>query len=165
MAGKPGRMAQINSQLAQFTAATAAVTLSSGQKLSRNFKYYRAGNGDSTEVTRDELLLICHNIRMDMFGMHNLLIDEEMQQSPFLVSLACAVFDGFENLHRKILFFDAGRIENVIPEIDMQRAFWSGYTEPSFYNIELTDRLEHALPFSMKVISKQIEQFPDQAEI
>lgn len=158
-------MAQINSQLVQFTAATAAATLSAGQKLSRNFRYYRAGKEDSTSVTRNELLLICHNIRMDMFGMHNLLIDEKMQQSPFLVSLASAVFDGFENLHRKVLFFDAGRIEKIIPEIDMQRVFWSGYTEPSFYNIELAVRLEHAQPFSMKVISKQIEQFPDQAEI
>ncbi len=158
-------MAQINSQLAQFTAATAAVTLSAGQKLSRNFRYYRAGMGDSTKVTRNDLLLICHNIRMDMFGMHNLLIDEEMKQSPFLVSLASAVFDGFENLHRKVLFFDAAQIESIIVEIDTQRAFWSDYTEPSFYNIKLIERLEHTLPSSMKLISIQIEQLPDQAEI
>lgn len=158
-------MAQLDSQLAQFTAATAAATLSTGQKLIRNFRYYRAATSDEEIITRTELLLICHNIRMDMFGMHNLLNDEEMQQSPFLVSLASRINDSYENLHRKMLFFDAKLIQDIIPEIDSQRQFWSGYTEPSFYNYELTYSLEHTLPVTIKIIEDQIKPFPDQIEI
>ncbi|MCC5941355.1 MAG: hypothetical protein JJU37_07405 [Balneolaceae bacterium] len=158
-------MAQIDSQLAQFTAATAAATLSTGRKLIRNFRYYRSAQSDLTTITSGELLLICHTIRMDMFGMHNLLNDEQMQQSPFLVSLAARINDSFENLHRKVLFFDADLIEMIIPEIDSQRDFWAGCTEPSFYNFELTRYLEHTLPVSIKFIENQINQFPDQIEI
>ncbi len=154
-------MAQLNSELAQFTAATAAATLSAGQKLIRNFNYYRSASSDEDLITREELLLICNNIRMDLFGMHNLLNDELMQHSPFLVSLACRINDSYEELHRKLLFFDIQFIENIIPQMDTVRHFWADCTEPFFYNSLLEYELEHGQSEAIKQTEKAIKKLPE----
>jgi hypothetical protein len=152
-------MAQLNSELLEFAAAAAAATLTTSRKLIRNFTYYRANNESTETIYRTDLLQICHNIRMDAFGMHNLLEKEENRCSPFLVSLAGEINDSLEDLHRKALFFHAGSIEMLIPELDNLRTFWNNYTDEAFYQ-NLNTYLEDVLPKSLALAEREIEQFP-----
>lgn len=156
-------MAQLNLKLAQFTAATAAATVTTGRKLSRNFQYYRSGRAEMDVITREELLLICHTIRMDLFGMHNLLNDEQMFDSPFLVSIAGRINDSFEELHRKLLFFDTDLITEIIQVIDQQRNYWTDYTNQNFYSKKLNQNLEIKFPGIIKKLEKTIHELPASA--
>lgn len=157
-------MAELNSEPLQFAAAVSAITLISGRKLSRNFAYYRSEKLPAEMVFRNELLLLCHRIRMEMFGMHNLMENPEKRCSPFLVAVAGEINDCFEELHRKLLFFDTSVITEIIPEIDSQRSFWKHYTDELFYSENLNLILETRLPDAIKVIESGIRKLPVSAQ-
>lgn len=153
-------MAELDSEPLQFAAAVSAIMLTSGRKLSRNFAYYRSGRFPAEFVYRNEMVLICHKIRMDMFGMHNLMLNPEKSCTPFLVAIAGEINDSFEELHRKILFFDSSIITGIIPEIDKQRSLWKHYTDEHFYGENLNNILESQIPESIKTIEAGIRQLP-----
>jgi len=158
-------MAKLNSDVMHFAAATAAATLTTSRKLLRNYAYYRSTHSETETVTRTDLLFLCHKIRFNAFGLHNLLLDEENQNSPFLVSLAGNIADSFEEIHRKTLFYDASEIETLIPIIDSQRRFWNQFTDESFYHQQLALFLENTLPVDIKKLKKNIESLPKQAHL
>ncbi len=158
-------MAQLSPNLLHFAAATAAATLTTSRKLMRNYAYYRNQHSKTETIFRDDLLVLCHKIRMDAFGLHNLLLDEENRESPFLVALAGNINDSFEEMHRKILFFDAADIETMIPVIDAQRRFWNQYTNENFYQDHLATFLENTLPDDIKQLNDIIETLPKQTTL
>lgn len=158
-------MAQLSPNLLHFAAATAAATLTTSRKLMRNYAYYRNQHSKTETVFREELLVLCHKIRMDAFGLHNLLLDEENHESPFLVALAGNINDSFEEMHRKILFYDASEIETMIPVIDGQRRYWNQYTDKNFYQDHLASYLENTLPDDIKLLNRTIETLPKQASL
>jgi hypothetical protein len=156
-------MAQLNSDLLRFAAATTAAALTTSRKLLRNYAYYRNHSLKSETIYRKDLLLLCHKIRLDAFGLHNLLEDESYQHSPFLVSLAGEIHDTLEELHRKLLFFDADLIESVIPLIDSQRRFWNQFTDEQFYDFNLSLFLEVKMPKTINKLEKAIYSLPEHA--
>jgi len=156
-------MAQLNPDLFRFAAATTAAALTTSRKLLRNYAYYRNHSSKTEIVYRKDLLLLCHKIRMDAFGLHNLLEDESYQYSPFLVSLAGEIHDSLEELHRKMLFFDADLIESVIPLVDSLRRFWNQFTDDQFYDHNLSLFLEIKMPQAIKTLEETIVSFPDHA--
>ena len=127
-------MAKLNSPAMELAAAVSAATLTTSRRLNRNFKYYRSNVTESTAQSRDSLLNVCDNLRMDLFGLQNLFLDYSKSPTPFLVTLAGDVHDSFENLHRNILFYNADYIESIIPVLDHERSFWSRFTNHRFYN-------------------------------
>jgi hypothetical protein len=158
MARESIRMARLNSRnLLTLAAATSAITLSTARKLKRNFSYYRSEGSDS--ISRDTLISLCLDIRHDAFGLRNLM-DSDDSFSPFYVALAGKISDQLEELHRKLLFFDADLIEELIPEIDAERAFWKELTEPGFYSEALISHLDHKLPARFIRIEIGLERLP-----
>lgn len=141
-----------------FAAAASAVTLTTSRKLVRNFRYYKSS--DPGIVSRDELILLCREARSEAFSMHNVMTTDEIDRSPFLVSLAGQIFDQLEELHRKLLFFDAESISQIIPHVDRQRSFWKNLTNPEFYSQDLIHNLEHSIPRKFTKIESLIEQLP-----
>ena len=152
-------MAKLN-PLVSFSAAASALTLSTSRKLIRNFNYYRSENDES--IGRKNLQQLCKAIRRDSFGLHNL-IENEPDHSAFFVALARQIDDQLEELHRKILFFDAEDISEIIPLIDVQRSFWSNHMNPDFYDSELVTILEHRFPASLYEIENQLHRLPESA--
>jgi hypothetical protein len=153
-------MAELNSEPLQLAAAVTAITLISGRKLARNFVYYRSEKQPGEYVFRNELLILCRRIRMEMFGMHNLMENREKRFSPYLVAMAGEINDCFEELHRKLLFFDTSVISEIIPDIDRQRLIWKQYTDELFYNENLNLNLETSFPDAMKAIESGISKLP-----
>jgi hypothetical protein len=147
-------------ELYEFTAAATALTLSTGRKLIRNFSYYRTIKSD--RVYRDELFELCINIRSDAFSLHNLITNTDTR-SPFFVALAGRIGDRFEELHRKLLFFDPALISEMISPIDRQRTFWTRAADPGFYDIDLVAALEHELPEMLFKIELELKRLPDTA--
>lgn len=145
----------------QFAAAASAVTLTTSRKLARNFRYYKSSAPGI--VSRDELIFLCREARSEAFSMHNLITKDEMNRSPFLVSLAGQIFDQLEELHRKLLFFDVESISQIIPLVDQQRSFWKNLTNPEFYSQDLIYNLEHSIPRKFTKIESLIEQLPASA--
>jgi hypothetical protein len=148
------------SELHEFSAAAIALTLITGRKLMRNFRYYRSGGSD--RVYRRELVSLCIAVRKDAFSLHNMMCSEEKQPS-FFVALAGRISDRLEELHRKLLFFDPDRITHAVKLIDRQRAFWNNSDNPDFYNDELLSALEHTVPDTMLKTEKVLKQLPDSA--
>lgn len=154
-------MAELNkSELHEFSAAAIALTLITGRKLMRNFRYYRSS--DSDRVYRKELVSLCTAVRKDAFSLHNMMCSAEKQPS-FFVALAGRISDRLEELHRKLLFFDPDHITHAVKMIDRQRAFWNNSDHPDFYNDELLSALEHTVPNTMLKTEKVLKQLPDSA--
>lgn len=150
------------SSLLTFSAAASALTLSTSRKLIRNFKYYRSDAPDM--ISRDNLIKLCRNIRQDAFGLQNLMENEE-NYPEFFVALARQIDDQLEELHRKILFFSASQIEEVVPLIDQQRSYWNNLTNPDFYSSVLIESLEHEIPSAIKRIETLIMRLPNSVSI
>lgn len=151
-------MANVNSEnYLIFAAATSAVSLYTARKLKRNFSYYRSEGENSIE--REKLIMLCRDIRHDAFGLRNLIDSDEMF-SPFYVALAGKIADNLEELHRKLLFFDADLIKEIIPEIDSERIFWRELTDPGFYSEALSTHLDHELPARFFRIEKGLQHLP-----
>lgn len=140
-----------------FAAAASALTLSTGRKLIRNFNYYRSG--ELSRVTRAELIAICRDIRKDAFSLHNLMENRE-EYAPFFVALAGQISDRYEELHRKLLYFDPDLITEAIRLIDRQRSFWKKSDNPGFYSVELVQLLEHFIPDMLLKIESELKRLP-----
>jgi hypothetical protein len=146
------------SELLSFSAAASALTLTTSRKLIRNFRYYRSEKPES--IDRLSLEELCRNIRRDAFGLHNLM-ESEPKHPTFFVAFSKQIFDQLEELHRKLLFFDADLIAEIIPEIDQQRWFWNNLIEPEFYDDRLIEALEHEIPQTLYRIEKLLARLPD----
>ncbi len=158
-------MAKLDSDdLIEFTAAAAAATLTTSRKFIRNYNYYKQRAGRPEIIYRADLLTLCHKIRLDLFGLQNLLEDETKHHSPFIVTLASQINDALEELHRKILFFRPEQIETVIPIIDSQRLFWCRYTDEQFYNDHLSTEIEHSISSDILEIQALIQALPKSAK-
>ena len=64
----------------------------------------------------------------------------------YFVALAGRISDRFEELHRKLLFFDPDDIEDAVKLIDHQRSFWKKSENPEFYDEHLLSALENRVP-------------------
>lgn len=165
MARQSRKMAKLNENdsALSFAAAVTAMSIGTGKRLMRNFQYYRQSS--DAVVTRPECLEILKQIRMNLFGLQNLYLnssDEKQHHtsSSFKVMLAKQVQDGFEDLHRKVLFYDADYISEFIPLIDRNRSFWKDSTEPEFYDENLPRKIDRQLVSDFPVLKKNIMALP-----
>lgn len=157
-------MAKLNpAELLRFAAATTAMTLSTSRKLIRNFNYYKTS--DPTTITKSELLSLYKRIRLDLFSLQNLLMNCNENTTPYIVSLSGQIFDHFEELHRKVLFFDPDQLVEIIPVIDEQRKFWVQRTDIEFYKQNLLSHIENRVTGPMQKLEKQLEKLPDSATL
>ncbi len=152
-----------NSSMLQFAAAVTAMSIGTGKRLIRNFHYYRQ---ETTEIVyKEECLHLYREIRQNLFGLQNLYLNDVNQQSDtsssFKVMLAKQIQDNFEDLHRKILFFDADLIANIIPIIDRQRSFWKELTEPEFYENDLPIKIDRHLSTDFPAMEQYLHSLPD----
>jgi hypothetical protein len=159
-------MAKLNPEdLIELTAATAAATLTTSRKFIRNYNYYKQQAGQPETIPKSDLLVLCHTMRLDLFGLQNLLEDETKHRSPFVVTLASQINDALEELHRKILFFEPELIESIIPIIDRQRQFWSRYTDEQFYGVQLSSDIEHSVSSDVLRVQSMIQKLPETATL
>jgi len=157
-------MAELSSKaLANFTAATSALILTESLRLIRNYRYYNNISEDS--VTRKELIKKVRNVRKLAFTLENLINKDEPEEAPFFVSVAGCINDLLEEIHRKILFYDANLIVEIIPIIDQQRKFWEDFSEPDFYDAELLRELDHSVPEALYTIEKKLIGLPSFASV
>ena len=98
---------------------------------------------------------------MDLFGLQNLFMDDPETPTPFMVTLAGDVHDSFENLHRNLLFYDAGRIEKIIPKIDRERSYWSRFTNHHFYDEGVSEHIDASTLPAISYIKDELLTFPD----
>lgn len=153
-------MAKLDSHgLFEFAAATTAITLTTSRRLLRNFRYYK-DHDENPPVQRDELAELCRSIRQNAFSLQNLMLNEATADSPFLVSVAGEIYDQLEELHRKLLFFDADQIVEIIPLVDSQRKFWKHLTEAEFYSESLLPELEKNIPGTLHNLEEKILELP-----
>jgi len=155
-----------NDSSISFAAAVTAMSIGTGERLMRNFQYYRQSS--DRVVTRVECLEILKRIRMNLFGLQNLYLQDSVERqnlttASFKVMLAKQVQDCFEDLHRKILFFDADYISDVIPIIDQQRTFWNGSTEPEFFEKNLPGLIDIHLISDFPELKTYLSALPVQS--
>jgi len=168
MAEEPRKMAKLNndSSTLQFAAAVTAMSIGTGKRLIRNFHYYRQETAEV--VSKPECLHLYREIRLNLFGLQNLYLDDVNQQSDtgssFKVMLAKQIQDNFEDLHRKILFFDADSITDLIPIIDRQRSFWKESTEPQFYESDLPIKIDRHLSTDFPAMEQYLHSLPDHSD-
>lgn len=161
-------MAKLNNDSSlQFAAAVTAMSIGTGKRLIRNFQYYR--QEESQTVSRTDCKRIFREIRLNVFGLQNLYLDHysgpEDGGSSFKVMLAKQIQDGFEELHRSLLFFEADQIAGLIPVIDEQRTFWAGSSEPVFYNAELPATLDRQLTTHYPQIEDALNALPARSSL
>lgn len=152
-------MAELSSKaLANFSAATSALILTESLRLIRNYRYYN----DLTDntVSRDQLISNIRNARKQSFVLQNLMAKNEPDEAPFFVSVAGLINDLLEEVHRKILFYDADDIVDIVPLIDWQRKFWKKFNQVEFYDSELIQKLEHTVPETFIRIEENIKNLP-----
>lgn len=157
-------MAELSSKaLANFSAATSALILTESLRLVRNYKYYN--NLAEDTASRDQLIENIHSVRKLTFSLHNLMSKSEPDKAPFFVSIAGAINDLLEEIHRKLLFYDADLIVDIIPEIDQQRNFWKDFTDTGFYDSHLLRELDHSIPETLLSIEKNLLGLPPFASV
>lgn len=168
MASEPRKMAGLNNRNSthQFAAAVTAMSIGTGKRLIKNFHYYRQNTPEI--ITKSECLHLYREVRLNLFGLQNLYLDDQNQQndtgSSFKVILAKQIQDNFEDLHRKILFFDAELIADLIPIIDKQRAFWNESTEPEFYMNDLPVQIDRHLSTDFPEMEQYLHSLPDNSD-
>jgi len=168
MAGKPRKMAKLNNDSSlPFAAAVTAMSIGTGKRLIRNFQYYR--QKESQSVSRTDCKRVFRDIRLNVFGLQNLYLDHhsgpDSGSSSFKVMLAKQIQDGFEELHRSLLFFEGDQIAGLIPVIDEQRAFWAGSSEPEFYTAELPATLDRQLTTHYPQIENALNALPPHSSL
>lgn len=152
-------MAELSSKaLANFSAATSALILTESLRLVRNYKYYN--NKAEDTVSRNQLLRNIRNARKLAFTLQNLMSKNESEESPFYVSISGVINDLLEEIHRKILFYDADLIVEIIPIIDQQRTFWENFHQTEFYSSSLMKKLDHSIPEAFLKIEKKVIGLP-----
>lgn len=165
MAFKPGKMAELNNDRStiQFAAAVTAMSIGTGKRLIRNFQYYR--QDAPKPVAKWECLRIFYEIRLNIFGLQNLYLESTHHHnetwSSYKVMLSKQIQDAYEELHRKLLFFDANVIADLIPVLDRQRSFWADSTDPEFYSSELPEMLDHHLTSDFPTIENHLQSLPE----
>lgn len=157
-------MAELSSKaLANFTAASSALVLTESLRLVRNYRYYNNLSADS--VSRDQLVVKVRQARKLSFALQNLMNREEPDEAPFFVSIAGEINDLLEEIHRKLLFFDARHIVDIIPLVDRQRRFWADFNEVEFYGSNLAQELDHSVPETFLKIEKKLLGLPPFASV
>lgn len=152
-------MAQLsNKALLNFSAATSALVLTESLRLIRNYRYYN--NLDDGTISRDRIVDLVRDAKTLGFSLQNLMSKAEPDEAPFYVSIAAAIYDRLENIHRNLLFFDAGDIVDIIPLVDRQRAFWQHFNDVHFYEADLIYELEHSVPETLQKIEKKVIGLP-----
>jgi len=161
-------MAKLNnkSPALHVAAAVTAMSIGTGKRLIRNFHYYRQGTSEVVE--KRECLELYRQVRFNLFSLQNLYLDDGNQGSEavsaYKVMLAKLVQDNLESLHRKILFFDAALISELIPIIDGQRLFWKQSTEPEFYDDGLPWEIDRHLATDLPAMEQHLNALPLQSE-
>jgi len=154
-------MAELNLSSAQkLAAAASALTLTTGRRLARNFQTYR--NCNHVIIDKDMIINLWAGIKHNCYSLHNLLVNEQ-SFTPFYVTVSGEINDHFEELHRALLYFPADKIDELIPVIDKQRAFWTDFTNTEFYGDELACALEHSVAHDLNFIKIQIDKLPESA--
>lgn len=157
-------MAELSSKaLANFTAASSALILTESLRLIRNYRYYN--NLSENCVSRDQLVVKVRQVRKLAFTLQNLMSRNEPDEAPFFVSIAGTINDLLEEIHRKLLFFDARDIVDIIPLVDRQRRFWADFNEVDFYGSSLVQELDHSIPKALVKIENNLIGLPPLASV
>lgn len=157
-------MAELSSKaLANFTAASSALILTQSLRLIRNYRYYNNLSDDT--ASRDKLVAKVREARKLSFTLQNLMSRDEPDEAPFFVAIAGGINDLLEEVHRKLLFFDADDIVDIIPLIDQQRKFWADFNEADFYDSTLTLKLDNSVPETLIKIEKNVIGLPPFASV
>ncbi len=88
------------------------------------------------------------------------MMEDDRQHPFFYVAVAGNIHESLEELHRKLLFFDADDISEIIPLIDSERSFWSNCSDPHFYDKTLTNALEKSIPDTLCEIEDHLNRLP-----
>jgi hypothetical protein len=146
-----------------WAAAATLMTLSVSLRCARDFRYYRSKKSEIIE--RDDLEKLCDQIRLNLFSLQNVMIQEITPSLyPFLFLLGRTIHDDLETLHRDLLFFQADDLVEIIPLIDTERKRWNFYNQADFYNEELISQLDHQIPYNLDYILTHIRRLPDIAD-
>lgn len=152
-------MASLSSKaLANFSAASSALMITESLRLIRNYRYYN--NLSEDKILRSELIIKIREVRTLTFTLQNLMSKDEPDESPFYVFIAGRINDLFEEIHRKLLFFDSDDIVELIPKIDQQRKFWRNFNDENFYDSDLVANLDSFVPQEVVSIEKNIGKLP-----
>lgn len=160
MAQFPGYMAQLNRELLTFSAAATGITLMIGKRLSRNFSSYRKRADQVEKVYRDDMLMRIDEAIELSYTLHNLMIEEENRNAPFMVAIAGQIADLLDEIHHNLLLYNADDILDIIPPLDALREVWSGYTESEFYGHQLSHHIEHQFPQNISKIEMGVHNLP-----
>ncbi len=153
-------MAQLNQDLLTLSAAASGITLMIGKRLSRNFSVYRKRADQLEEVYRDDIL---KNIKeaVDLsYSLHNLMIEDENRNAPFMVAISGQIVDLLDEVHHNLLLYKADDILDIIPPLDALREWWSGFIESEFYDHRLSHHIEHQFPRNISKIETGVRTLP-----
>lgn len=131
-----------------------------GKRLSRNFSTYRKRADQTEKVYRDDILMRIDEAVELSYALHNLMIEDESLNAPFLVAIAGQITDLLDEIHHSLLLFDADTILDIIPPLDALRDWWSGYTETEFYDHRLNHHIEHQFPREISKIETAVYTLP-----
>lgn len=158
-------MAQLNRDLLTFSAAASGITLMIGKRLSRNFSIYRKRADQVEKVYRDDILMCINETDELSYSLHNLMIEDENRNAPFMVAIAGQIVDLLDEIHHNLLLYRADEILDIIPPLDALREWWSGYTESEFYDFQLSHHIEHQFPRNISQIETGVRALPFSATL
>ena len=153
-------MAELNRELLTFTAAATGITLTIGKRLSRNFSTYRKRADQVEKVYRDDILIRIDEAVELSYSLHNLMLEKESRNAPFMVAIAGQIVDLLDEIHHNLLLYDADHILDIIPAVDSLRVWWNGYTEPEFYDHRLSHHIEHQFSREISKIETGVQTLP-----
>ncbi len=157
-------MAELSSEhLANFTAASSALILTQSLRLIRNYRYYNNLSGN--KASRETIQRRIRETRQLAFTLHNLMSRDEPNFAPFYVSVAGGINDRLEEIHRKLLFFEAREITDMIPIVDKLRKYWRNFSGIEFYDEELINKLDFEIPETLIVLEKKAAYLPESASL
>lgn len=153
-------MAELNRELLTFTAAASGITLTIGKRLSRNFSIYRKRADQVEKVYRNDILKrIDESVELS-YTLHNLMMDKDNCNAPFMVAIAGQIVDLLDEIHHSLLLYPAENIIDIIPAVDSLREWWSKYTVPEFYCHRLSQHIEHQFPRKISIIETGVRALP-----
>lgn len=160
MAEVTGYMAQLNRELLTLSAAATGITLMIGKRLSRNFSIYRKRADQVEKVYRDDILALINETVELSYTLHNLMLEDENYNAPFMVAVAGQITDLLDEIHHKLLLYKADDILDIIPSLDALREWWSGSTDEEFYDQRLSHHIEHQFPQNISKIETGVSCLP-----
>ena len=151
----------LNNPSLSFAAAVTAMSLGTGKRLIRNFKYYKQTEPEI--VARESCIELNREIRFNVFSLQNLYLESNDQAAhgSFKVMIAKQILDDPEQLHRLLLFFDADDIIDIIPVLDERRAFWAQSQNPDFYDDDLPHRINREILPLIEQTESSLYALPD----